>query len=159
MQRTRAALAAPKSRGVQLGNRSNIKVAQARSRAARMAQADQFASNILPVILQIRGAGVQTLKGIADALNARGLRTPRGGEWQAIQVKRIVERVPRSSKRWTAAANGIENLRHYVPDAELFKDHAGAARDGMTRSGLTLLTSCYLSQLRPSVGRCWRGVN
>jgi hypothetical protein len=25
-------------------------------------------------------------------LNARGLRTPRGGEWQAIQVKRIVER-------------------------------------------------------------------
>jgi hypothetical protein len=53
----------------------------------------------------------------------------------------------------------IENLRHYVPDAELFKDHAGAARDGMTRSGLTLLTSCYLSQLRPSVGRCWRGVN
>jgi DNA invertase Pin-like site-specific DNA recombinase len=91
-QRTRAALAAAKSRGVQLGNRSNIKVAQARSRAARMAQADQFASNILPVILQIRGAGVQTLKGIADALNARGLRTPRGGEWQAIQVKRIVER-------------------------------------------------------------------
>ena len=91
-QRTRAALAAAKSRGVQLGNRSNIKVAQARSRAARMAQADQFASNIQPVILQIRGAGVQTLKGIADALNARGLRTPRGGEWQAIQVKRIVER-------------------------------------------------------------------
>jgi DNA invertase Pin-like site-specific DNA recombinase len=91
-QRTRAALAAAKSRGVQLGNRSNIEVAQARSRAARMAQADQFASNIQPVILQIRGAGVQTLKGIADALNARGLRTPRGGEWQAIQVKRIVER-------------------------------------------------------------------
>jgi DNA invertase Pin-like site-specific DNA recombinase len=91
-QRTRAALAAAKSRGVQLGNRSNIEVAQARSRAARMAQADQFASNILPVVLQIRGAGVQTLKGVADALNARGLRTPRGGEWQAIQVKRIIER-------------------------------------------------------------------
>jgi hypothetical protein len=30
----------------------------------------------------------------------------------------------------------IETLRDYVPDAELFKDHAGAARDGMTRSVL-----------------------
>lgn len=91
-QRTRAALAAVKSRGVQLGNRSNIEVAQARSRQARMIQADQFASNILPVVLQIKGAGVQTLSGIAETLNARGLRTARGGEWQAVQVKRVLER-------------------------------------------------------------------
>ena len=91
-QRTRAALAAVKSRGVQLGNRSNIEVAQARSRQARMVQADQFASNILPVVLQIKGAGVQTLSGIAETLNARGLRTARGGEWQAVQVKRVLER-------------------------------------------------------------------
>jgi hypothetical protein len=40
-----------------------------------MAQADRFASNIVPVILQVRAAGVQTLSGIAGALNARGLRT------------------------------------------------------------------------------------
>jgi DNA invertase Pin-like site-specific DNA recombinase len=91
-QRTRAALAAAKSRGVQLGNRSNIEVAQARSRASRTAQANQFASNVVPVVLQVKSAGVQTLKGIAEALNARGLRTPRGGEWQAVQVKRIMER-------------------------------------------------------------------
>ena len=91
-QRTRAALAAAKSRGVQLGNRSNIEVAQARSRAARTAQANQFAFNVLPVVLQIQSAGVETLKGIAEALNARGLRTPRGGEWQAVQVKRVIEK-------------------------------------------------------------------
>jgi DNA invertase Pin-like site-specific DNA recombinase len=91
-QRTRVALAAAKSRGIRLGNRSNIEVAQARSRQIRIVQADQFASNILPVVLQIKGAGVQTLNGIAEALNARGLRTPRGGEWQAVQVKRIIER-------------------------------------------------------------------
>jgi DNA invertase Pin-like site-specific DNA recombinase len=91
-QRTRAALAAAKSRGVQLGNRSNLRIAQARSKAARIAQADQFADNVLPVVLQIRAAGVRTLNGIAEALNARGLRTPRGGEWQAVQVKRAMER-------------------------------------------------------------------
>jgi DNA invertase Pin-like site-specific DNA recombinase len=91
-QRTRAALAAAKSRGLQLGNRTNLEVAQARSRAARTVQAHQFASNTLPIILQIRAAGVRTLSGIAVALNARGLRTVRGGEWQANQVKRIIER-------------------------------------------------------------------
>jgi len=91
-QRTRAALAAVKSSGVQLGNRSNIEVAQARSRQAKIVQADQFTSNILPVVLQIKGAGVQTLSGIAETLNARGLRTARGGEWQAVQVKRVLER-------------------------------------------------------------------
>ena len=91
-QRTRAALAAAKSRGVKLGNRSNIGVAQANSRTIRTAEADQFASNIQPVVLQIKAAGIRTLSGIAEALNARGLRTPRGGDWQAVQVKRVLGR-------------------------------------------------------------------
>ena len=91
-QRTKAALAAAKARVVKLGNRTNLGVAQARSRAARTLQANQFASNALPVILQIRAAGVETLTEIAGALNARGLRTVRGGEWQANQVKRVIER-------------------------------------------------------------------
>lgn len=90
--RTRAALSAAKRRGVMLGNRTNLEVAQARSRAARTSHADQFAANVLPVILQIRAAGVSSLSGIAGALNARGLRTPRGGEWQPVQVKRVIER-------------------------------------------------------------------
>jgi DNA invertase Pin-like site-specific DNA recombinase len=59
-QRTRAALAAAKSRGVQLGNRSNLGIAQALSKAARIAQADKFADNILPGVLQIRAVGVRT---------------------------------------------------------------------------------------------------
>lgn len=91
-QRTRAALAAARGRGVQLGNKSNIAVAQARSRAARTAQADKFTRNILPVVHQIRTTGICTLAGIAKALNARGLRPPRGGEWHAIQVKRVLQR-------------------------------------------------------------------
>lgn len=91
-QRTRAALSSAKSRGVVLGNRTNLEVAQARSRASRTGQADQFAANVLPVILQIKAAGIGSLSGIASALNARGLRTPRGGEWQPVQVKRVLER-------------------------------------------------------------------
>lgn len=92
-QRTRAALAAAKSRGVRLGNPTNLGIAQARSRTARTAQAALFASNLRPVIRQIKESGVRTLSGIAAALNARGFSTPRGGQWQAVQVKRIMESV------------------------------------------------------------------
>ena len=91
-QRTRAALAAAKSRGVKFGNRSNIEVAQANSRTTRTAQADRFASNVEPIVVQIKAAGIRTLNGIAEALNARGLWTQRGCEWRAVQVKRVIER-------------------------------------------------------------------
>lgn len=57
-----------------------------------MTHADQFASNVLPIVVQIKAAGARTLSGIAGALNARGLRTARGGEWRAVQVKRVIER-------------------------------------------------------------------
>ena len=43
------------------------------------ANADRFAANILPVIHDIERAGVTTLQRIAEALNARGIRTARGG--------------------------------------------------------------------------------
>lgn len=47
--------------------------------AARNAQkADQHAANVLPVIRQIAARGA-SLRGIADELNARGIKTARGG--------------------------------------------------------------------------------
>jgi hypothetical protein len=32
-----------------------------------------------------------SLSAIAAGLNARGIKTPRGGEWSAVQVKRVLE--------------------------------------------------------------------
>jgi recombinase len=37
-------------------------------------------------------AGIVTLKGIADALNEDGTPAPRGGEWSAVQVQRVLSR-------------------------------------------------------------------
>ena len=68
--RTKAALAAAKARGVRLGNprlKPGDGTTAADARAAWSAQA-------------ARRAGAATLQELADALTARGVRTPRGGE-------------------------------------------------------------------------------
>jgi Recombinase len=56
------------------------------------ALADQHAANVLPVIREIRRAGAGSLRQIADALNARGITTPRGGRWYASSVRNVLER-------------------------------------------------------------------
>ncbi len=92
--RTRQALAAKKAQGATLGNRTNLAEAQAKGVATNQEAADAFAANILPVIHQIQATGATTYRAIAAALNARGLRSPRGGEWQPTTVRNIVNRAP-----------------------------------------------------------------
>jgi hypothetical protein len=40
----------------------------------------------------VRQRGITTAHGIARALNDQGITTPRGGQWQAVQVQRIISR-------------------------------------------------------------------
>jgi len=91
-ERTRAALAQKKAQGALLGNRTNLAVAQAKGVAGIRAAADAFASNVLPVIQQIEASGASSYRGIADVLNARGVRTARGGEWHATTVRNLMLR-------------------------------------------------------------------
>jgi hypothetical protein len=80
-----------KARGVELGN---PKLAQARKRAVASvkALADQRAANVVPVIREIQRTGATSLHRIADALNARGITTPRGGAWYGKSVANILTR-------------------------------------------------------------------
>jgi Recombinase len=41
----------------------------------------------------IQASGVQSLRGVARALTARGIKTARGGTWTAVQVSEILRRV------------------------------------------------------------------
>jgi DNA invertase Pin-like site-specific DNA recombinase len=91
-QRTKSALAAAKARGTLLGNRTNLEVAQRNSRAVRSKGSAQFVQNAIPVIKQIQATGLTSLREVAGALNARGVRSARGGEWHPTQVKRVLER-------------------------------------------------------------------
>jgi DNA invertase Pin-like site-specific DNA recombinase len=91
-QRTKAALKAAKARGVRLGN-PQIKKAQAAGNARVKAEADRFAANVLPVIREAQRAGATSLRAIAQALNARGIATARGGTWTGVQVRLILRRM------------------------------------------------------------------
>tara|TARA_R110002126_G_scaffold15002_2_gene61981 strand:- start:847 stop:1554 length:708 start_codon:yes stop_codon:yes gene_type:complete len=91
--RTKAALAALRARGVELGS-PTPKIGSAAGNKKKRDQADQYAANIQPIIADIKAtSNVTTLRGIAKALEARGVLTPRGGqEWAASQVSNIMKR-------------------------------------------------------------------
>lgn len=86
--RTKAALQSAKARGVKLGGLRDK--TNERNKAAK-AKADRFAASVLPLVQKLRDAG-ETLQAIADALNDAGKQSPRGGQWTATSVKRVIER-------------------------------------------------------------------
>jgi DNA invertase Pin-like site-specific DNA recombinase len=89
--RTKAALAAAKARGVKLGN-PNIEHARKRAIAVIKGEAERAAGNVLPIINEVRRAGATSLRQIAEALNSRGISTPRGGVWYATSVRNVLAR-------------------------------------------------------------------
>ena len=93
-ERTKAALAAAKARGVKLGWSNPKRASEQRQAARKGAMANKeraviYAANILPVIDQIRAGGA-SLRQIAAELNARGIKTARGGKWHATTVRNII---------------------------------------------------------------------
>jgi DNA invertase Pin-like site-specific DNA recombinase len=89
--RTKAALAAAKARGVKLGA-PDPQRGSALGAAKVKARADAQAQNVLPVIASIQNAGATSLRAIVDALNARGIATPRGGKWYPTSVANVLSR-------------------------------------------------------------------
>ena len=93
-KRTKAALAAAKERGTVLGGRrvSAERFAEI-GEAARQtfsAQAAKGRDQVLPVIAEIQGQGIRTLRAIAAELNHREIDASRGGQWSAVQVHRVL---------------------------------------------------------------------
>ena len=92
-ERTKAALAAAKARGTVLGGyRENAPlVDSAMGRAALKVKADARAASVQPVLEEMRARGL-SLRQMATELDARSVRTTRGGAWTATAVKRALER-------------------------------------------------------------------
>ena len=110
--RTKAALAAAKARGVKLGNPRLLPGSPDQARmaaAAKSAKAAARATDLLPVIAEVRAAGVATLSGIAKALTAHGVPTPSGrGGWSPATVMRLDRRAQAAPTPWCpSAARGL----------------------------------------------------
>src|SRR3954449_4815720 len=91
--RTTAALQAKKANGAKLGNPKNLCVAGSIGRIAQAQVADEFATNLRPLVQAIRNAGALSLAEIASALNGRGVRPARGGKWHRSSVRNLIARI------------------------------------------------------------------
>ncbi|MGY2049487.1 recombinase family protein [Methylobacterium sp. JK268] len=97
-ERTKAALAAAKARGVRLGgDRGNLSADSAKGRAlskqVRQGQAQERAEDLSGIIADLRTGGATSLRELAAGLNERGIPTARGGSWSPIQVSRVLSRL------------------------------------------------------------------
>ena len=89
-ERTKAALAAAKARGVKLGSPTGSETI-AKARAARSEQVSKANATTPTIISDIQRGGATTLKAIAQELEARGIRTPAGRDhWDPKQVSRLL---------------------------------------------------------------------
>ena len=126
-ERTRAALAARKARGASLGNPASAPAAAALGREVQVSEAARFAANVLPLIGTIQAAGVTSLRGIAAALNSRGLPTARGGRWQVSNVRNVLRRQKLARRPFLGGNYTLPaclNCRAWI-----FPDDAQLARD------------------------------
>jgi DNA invertase Pin-like site-specific DNA recombinase len=92
-QRTTAALAAAKMRGVRLGN-PQPDLAKASSAAS--AKAARFRETVAPLIART-ASGWFHLRAIAAELNERGMKTTHGRRWQAASVLGVLNGAPSRS--------------------------------------------------------------
>jgi DNA invertase Pin-like site-specific DNA recombinase len=86
-ERTKAALAAAKARGIKLGRNGAERLAP-----AYRAAAVQRAGSLAPILIEMRSIGMSARR-IAVELTARQVPTPASGKWHAQTVMRLLKRV------------------------------------------------------------------
>jgi DNA invertase Pin-like site-specific DNA recombinase len=86
-ERTKAALAAAKARGVRLGANGAVLAERHKAKAV------EYAWQVAPAISAARQAGARTTRQIAECLNAMGVPSRQGGHWHPANVARAVRRL------------------------------------------------------------------
>lgn len=92
-ERTKSALSALKAQGIKLGS-PHPEIGAAVGLKSIIAKADSYADRVGPVVREIvRKTGANSLRDIAEALEARGILTPRGNtQWHPSQVANLLKR-------------------------------------------------------------------
>ena len=98
-ERTTAALAAAKARGVKLGNPNGAAPFRRAGKSTEAAvaavkkNASARATDYSDILADVRATGVASLGGIAKEMNERGILTARGGKWHASSVRNLLRRI------------------------------------------------------------------
>jgi DNA invertase Pin-like site-specific DNA recombinase len=91
-ERTRAALAAAKVRGIKLGTNGAVLA------AANRTTATTYAYNVKEAFLAAFSAGAHTTREIAAHLNGAGVVSRQGGRWHPASVSRVLRRMTPSGQ-------------------------------------------------------------
>ena len=103
-ERTKAALAAAKARGVKLGNPNGARALRGKQTgnseavAAIRLKAREHALNLSSIVDDIRAQGITSVRKTAEELNERGILAPRGGAWQPTTVIRLLDRLEATAR-------------------------------------------------------------
>jgi DNA invertase Pin-like site-specific DNA recombinase len=98
-ERTKAALAAAKARGMKLGNPNGARalrgkqVGNTQAVAAVKAKAERRAENLRAIVDDLRSSGITTVRRLAAELNERGILTSRGRIWHPTSAARLLSRL------------------------------------------------------------------
>ncbi len=93
LQRIKAKLESRRKQPVMSSKESEIR------RQLRRARTEAWVADLAPVIAELQAAGVTSPRGIAAALNEKGIPTASGdGEWQAVQVGRVLARLDAAAR-------------------------------------------------------------
>lgn len=103
-ERTKAALAAAKARGVRLGNPNGARALRGKQAGNRQAvdavrtNAVRRAENLREVVSDLSAQGIVTHRHLASELNRRAILTARGGSWHPTSIARLLARLERQGE-------------------------------------------------------------
>lgn len=93
---TIAGLQRARARGVKLGGDRGATLsteAKAKGVEAVKARAESRATDLAPILAELRAAGATSLRSLAAGLNQTGIAPPRGATWSPMAVSRILARI------------------------------------------------------------------
>ncbi len=134
-ERTKEALAAAKARGKKLGT-DNLTRAGTLRGAERAAQANRAAkiaayADLLPTIESLRAEG-HSYAAIAKRLNADGQRTRRDAEWNAAQVRRVLDLRAIRDEKWEKVRGARVGSQGRAAASDAYLLANGAVNEALT---------------------------